>query len=55
MEPKGVKTVIDVDLERPRDKEKLLSNERYRTLRMQLVKLFSKESEEQELLGGAGI
>ncbi len=55
MEPKGVKSVIDVDLERPRDKEKLLSNETYRTLRMKLVKLFSKESEEQELLGGAGI
>jgi NitT/TauT family transport system ATP-binding protein len=55
MEPKGIKSIINVNLDRPRDKEKLLGNERYRSLRTKLVKMFSNESEEIELLGGAGI
>ena len=55
MEPKGIKKIIDVKIERPRLKEKMLSNDRYRTLRSQLVRMFSNEDEEIALTGGAGI
>ena len=55
MEPKGIKNIIDVRIERPRLKEKMLSNDRYRSLRSRLVKMFSNEDEEVVLTGGAGI
>ena len=55
MEPKGIKKIIDVKIERPRLKEKMLGNDRYRTLRSQLVKMFSNDDEEISLTGGAGI
>ena len=55
MEPKGIKKIIDVKIDRPRLKEKMLGNDRYRTLRSQLVKMFSNDDEEISLTGGAGI
>lgn len=55
MAPKGIQKVINVDFERPRDKEKLLGNDRYRSLRGKLVKLFNNEHEDIDFTGGAGI
>ena len=55
MEPKGIKEVINVNIERPRNKEKLLSNDRYRSLRSRLVKMFNNEDDNIDLVGGAGI
>ena len=55
MVPKGIQSVIDVDIQRPRDKEKLLSDDRYRKLRSKLVRLFNNEYEETNFTGGAGI
>lgn len=55
LEPKGIKKIIDVNIERPRSKEKMLGNERYRTLRSQLVKMFNNEDDNVDLIGGAGI
>lgn len=55
MEPKVIKEVINVNIERPRNKEKLLSNDRYRSLRSRLVKMFNNEDDNIDLVGGAGI
>lgn len=55
MIPKGIRSVIDVNLERPRNKEKLLLSDKYRTLRSRLVKLFNDEEEKDEFIGGEGI
>ena len=55
MEPKGIKKIIDVNIKRPRLKENMLGNDRYRTLRSQLVKMFGNDDEEIILTGGAGI
>lgn len=55
MEPRGIRDIIDVKLERPRDKEKLMRNERYRSLRSLLIKMFNYDEKEDELVGGAGI
>ena len=55
MVPKGIHSIINVELERPRDKDKLLLNEKYRSLRSRLVKLFYDEEGETEFVGGAGI
>lgn len=55
MEPKGIKEIIGVNIERPRYKEKMLGNERYRTLRSRLVKMFNNEDDNVDLIGGAGI
>lgn len=55
MEPKGIKEVIDVNIERPRNKEKLLNNDRYQNLRSRLVKMFHNEDDNMDLTGGAGI
>ncbi len=55
MVPKGIHSVIDVNLERPRDKEKLMLSDKYRTLRSRLVKLFNNEEDNSEFIGGAGI
>lgn len=55
MEPKGIKEVINVNIERPRNKEKLLNNDRYQNLRSRLVKMFNNEEDDLDLTGGAGI
>ena len=55
MVPKGIQSVINVDIERPRDKEKLLSDDHYRSIRSKLIKLFNNEHEESSFTGGAGI
>lgn len=55
MVPKGIQSVINVDIERPRDKEKLLNDEHYRSIRSKLIKLFNNEHEESNFIGGAGI
>ena len=55
MEPKGIKEVINVNIERPRNKEKLLNNDRYQNLRSRLVKMFNNEEDDIDLTGGAGI
>lgn len=55
MEPMGIKEIINVNIERPRYKEKMLENERYRTLRSQLIKMFNNEDDNVDLIGGAGI
>ncbi|MCR4888460.1 MAG: ABC transporter ATP-binding protein [Ruminococcus sp.] len=55
MIPKGIHQVINVDLKRPRDKEKLLIDEKYRSIRSKLVRLFSNEKDETDFVGGAGI
>lgn len=55
MVPNGIHSVINVDFPRPRDKEKLLINEKYRATRSKLVKLFNNEQEESNFIGGAGI
>ena len=55
MVPKGIHSVIDVGIERPRNKETLMLDEEYRRLRGKLVKLFNHEQEENYFTGGAGI
>ena len=55
MVPKGIQSVINVDIERPRDKEKLLNDDHYRSIRSKLIKLFNNEHEESNFIGGAGI
>jgi NitT/TauT family transport system ATP-binding protein len=41
MLPKGIHSVIDVNLPRPRDKEKMLDDIEYKELRGNLVQLFN--------------
>ena len=55
MTPKEINSIIDVDLERPRNKDKLLLSDRYRSIRSKLVKLFNNETEQTDVSGGLGI
>ncbi len=51
MVPKGIHSIIDVNIERPRSKESLFDNEEYRRLHGELVKLFYKEHVSKEIGG----
>lgn len=55
MVPKGIHSIINVNIDRPRNKEKLLGDARYRNLRTKLVKLFANDEENEFFEGGAGI
>lgn len=56
MVPGGIQSIIDVDIPRPRNKDKLIGDVKYRDLRTKLVKLFSFEGQEDEMFSeGAGI
>lgn len=51
MVPKGIHSIIDVNIDRPRSKESLFDNEEYRRLHGELVRLFYKEHVLKEIGG----
>ncbi len=51
MVPKGIHSIIDVDIPRPRDRESLIGNEEYNRLRGKLVRLFYREHIYNEIGG----